>query len=179
MFLMREVHFSSFHSLYITFLLFLATLHDFLGSHFQTRDWTQAPYNETWNPSHWTTREVAINNFRCRPEFWKNSRPQTHRGLIPFRPWCWERLRAGGEGDDRGWDGWMASPTQWTWVWASSGRWWKTGKPGVLQSMGSQRHDLSDWTTSVAVQADPLFLSHQGRTPCFSYWSPKEHPIAD
>ena len=45
----------------------------------------------------------------------------------------WERLKAGGEGDDRGWDGWMASLTQWTWVWASSGRWWRTGKPGVLQ----------------------------------------------
>ena len=40
------------------------------------------------------------------------------------RPWCWERLRAGGEGDDRGWDGWMASPTQWTWVWLDSGSWW-------------------------------------------------------
>ena len=50
-------------------------------------------------------------------------------------PWCWERLKAGGEGDNRGWDGWMASPIQWTWVWASSGRWWRTGKPGVLQSM--------------------------------------------
>ena len=55
------------------------------------------------------------------------------------RPWCWERLKAGGEGDGRGWDGWMASATQWTWVWASSGRWWWTGKPGVLQSMGCQR----------------------------------------
>ena len=40
------------------------------------------------------------------------------------RPWCWERLKAGGEGDDRGWDGWKASPIQWTWVWASSGSWW-------------------------------------------------------
>ena len=55
------------------------------------------------------------------------------------RPCCWERLRAGGEGDDQGWDGWMGSPTRWTWVWASSGRWWRTGKPGVLQSMGLQR----------------------------------------
>ena len=54
------------------------------------------------------------------------------------KPWCWERLRAGGEGDDRGWDGWMASPTQWTWVWVNSGSWWWTGRPGVLQSMGSQ-----------------------------------------
>ena len=51
----------------------------------------------------------------------------------------WDRLKARGEGDDRGWDGWMASPTQWTWVWASSRSWWWTGKPGVLQSMRSQR----------------------------------------
>ena len=52
------------------------------------------------------------------------------------------KLRAGG-GDDRGWDGWMASLTQWTWVWASSGSWWWTGKPGVLQSMGLQR--ATEW----------------------------------
>ena len=59
------------------------------------------------------------------------------------RPWCWERLKAGGEGDNRGWDGWMASPTQWTWVWINSGIWWWRGRPGVLQSMGLQRvgHD--------------------------------------
>jgi len=54
------------------------------------------------------------------------------------RPWCWERLKAEGEADDREWDGWIASLTWWTWVWASSGNWW-TGKPGMLQSMGSQR----------------------------------------
>ena len=65
------------------------------------------------------------------------------------RPWCWERLRAGGEGDDRGWDGWMASLTWWTWGWVSSGSWWWTGRPGVLQSMGLQRvgHDWTlNWT---------------------------------
>ena len=49
------------------------------------------------------------------------------------------RLKAGGEGDNRGWDGWMASPTRWTWVWASSRIWWRTGKPGVMQATGSQR----------------------------------------
>ena len=54
------------------------------------------------------------------------------------RPWCWERLRAGGEGDDRGWDGWMASPTQWTRVWVNRSWWW-TGRPDVLQSMELQR----------------------------------------
>ena len=55
------------------------------------------------------------------------------------RPWCWEGLGAGGEGDDRGWDGWMASPTWWTRVWVNSGSWWWTGRPGVLWFMESQR----------------------------------------
>ena len=55
------------------------------------------------------------------------------------KPWCWERLKTGGEGDDRGWDGWVASLTRWTWVLASSRRWWRTGKSGMLQSIGSQR----------------------------------------
>ena len=64
------------------------------------------------------------------------------------RPWCWERLKVGGEGDDRGWDGWMASLTWWTWVWANSGSWWWTGKPGVLQSMGSQGVG-HDWVTEL------------------------------
>ena len=63
------------------------------------------------------------------------------------RPWCWERLRAGWEGDDRGWDCWMASPTQWTWVWVDSGSWWWTGRPGVLWFMGVQNWtQLSDST---------------------------------
>ena len=61
------------------------------------------------------------------------------------KTWCWERLKARGKGDDKGWDGWMASLTQWTWVWASSGRWWRTGKPGVLQSMGLQRVRQTEW----------------------------------
>ena len=64
------------------------------------------------------------------------------------RPWCWERLRAGGEGDNRGWDGWMASPTQWTWAWVDSRTWWWTGRPGMLQSMGSQRV-RHDWVTEL------------------------------
>ena len=64
------------------------------------------------------------------------------------RPWCWERLKAGGEEDNRGWDGWMASPTQWTWIWVNSGSWWWTGRPGVLWFMGSQRVG-HDWTTEL------------------------------
>ena len=64
------------------------------------------------------------------------------------RPWCWEKLKLGGEGDDRGWDGCMASPTWWTWVWASSGSWRWTGKAGVLQSTVSQRV-RHDWATEL------------------------------
>ena len=63
-------------------------------------------------------------------------------------PWCWERLKAGGKGDNRGWDGWMASLTRRTWIWASSRSWWWAGKPGVLQSMGSQRAG-HDWVTEL------------------------------
>ena len=77
------------------------------------------------------------------------------------RPWFWERLKVGGKGDDRGWDGWMASPTRWTWVWVSSGRWWWTGKPGVLQPMGSQRV-RHDWVTELNS------LSHYSQLKGFS-----------
>ena len=64
------------------------------------------------------------------------------------RLWCWEGLGAGGEEDDRGWDGWMASSTWWTWVWANSRSWWCTGRPGVLQFMGSWRV-RHDWATEL------------------------------
>ena len=64
------------------------------------------------------------------------------------RPWCWEGLGAGGEGDDRGWDGWMASPTRWAWVWVNSGSWWWTGRPGVPWFMGLQRV-RHDWVTEL------------------------------
>ena len=75
------------------------------------------------------------------------------------RPWCWEGLGAGGEGDDRGWDGWMASLTWCTWVWVNSGSWWWTGRPDVLQFMGSQtvRHDWVtelNWKTNKETEQD-------------------------
>ena len=82
------------------------------------------------------------------------------------RPWCWERLKAGEEGDDKGWNGWMASPTQWPWVWVNSGSWWWTGRPGMLQFMGSQwaGHDRAtklNWT-------EPNF---QKSNKCSFLWS--------
>ena len=74
------------------------------------------------------------------------------------RSWCWERLKARGEGDDRGWDGWMVSPTRWTWVWASSGSWWWIGRPDMLQSMVSQRvgHNWANelnWTYTINLES--------------------------
>ena len=73
------------------------------------------------------------------------------------RPWCWERLKMGGEGDGRGWDGWMASPTWCTWVWVNSRSWWWTGRPGVLRFMGMQRVG-HDWATELNwTELFPLF----------------------
>ena len=79
------------------------------------------------------------------PIFWP---PDAKDWLIRKRPWCCEGLKEGGEGDDRGWDGCMALLTQWTWFWVSFRSWWQTGKPGVLQSMGSQRV-RHDWVTEL------------------------------
>ena len=70
------------------------------------------------------------------------------KNWLSGKPWCCERLKAGGEGIDRGWGGWMASPTQRTWIWAISRSWWRTGKPGVTQPMGSQRVKY-DWMTEL------------------------------
>ena len=81
------------------------------------------------------------------------------------RPWCWERLRAEGEGDDRGWDGWMALLTQWTWVWVNSSSWWWTGRPGVLRFMRSQRVG-HDWVTELDWTELKLIETWDWCAPC-------------
>ena len=86
---------------------------------------------------------------------------------------CWERLKAGGAGDNRGWDVWMASPIQWTWIWVRSGSWWWTGKPGVLQFMRSQSRTQLEWLNWTSITIYYLFiigcvrsqLWHTGSTP--------------
>ena len=88
---------------------------------------------------------------------WNSNTLATWCEVLPHlkRPWYWERLRGGGEGDDRGWDDWMAWRTQWLWVWVNSGSWWWTGRPGVLQSMGSQRIGqdcVTDWTEDINIK---------------------------
>ena len=76
------------------------------------------------------------------------------------RPWCWEGMRAGGEGDDRGWDGWMASPTQWPWVWVNSGSWWWIWRPSVLRFMGSKEWDTTEWLNWTEDMWIPVLLCH-------------------
>ena len=77
---------------------------------------------------------------KLKPILW----PPDAKNWLLKRPWCWERLKARGEGDNRGWDGWMASPTRWTWACTSSRRWWRTGKPGVLQPWSRKQSDKTE-----------------------------------
>ena len=84
------------------------------------------PYYTCWS---WSSNTLAT--WCEEPTHWK-------------RPWCWERLRTGGEGHDRGWDSWMASPTQWTWVWANSGRWWRKDRE-AWWPWGRKESDTNEW----------------------------------
>ena len=105
------------------------------------------------------------------PKYWIVPRlwlPIAKSWLIGKDPDAGKDLKAGGEGENRGWDGWMASPTQWTWVWASSGRRWRTGKPGMLQSTKSQRvrHDWemnNNYVPRTVLTLLLLLLSHFSR----------------
>ena len=131
-------------------------------------------YKESWAPKNWWFWTVMLEKTVESPLDCKEIQPAHSKGdqswvfigrtdveaetpiLWPphaelthwKRPWCWEGLGAGGEGDDRGWAGWMASLTWWAWVWVNSGSWWWTGRPGVLRFMGSQRVG-HDWATEL------------------------------
>ena len=128
-------------------------------------------YKESWVPKNWCFSTMVLDKTLESPLDCKEIQPVHSKGNHSWifigrtdveaetpilwppreelthlkRPRCWERLRVG-EGYNRGWDGWMASPTQWTWVWVNSGSWWWTGRPGVLQFMGLQR-GRHDWAT--------------------------------
>ena len=125
----------------------------------------ESDHKESWAPKNWCFWTVVLENTLESPLACKEIHPVHPKGnqcwiffgrtdaeaetpmIWPpdVKNWLiWKDPDAGkdwvgGEGDDRGWDGWMASPTQWTWVWVSCGSWWRTGKPGMLPSMGSQR----------------------------------------
>ena len=98
------------------------------------------------------SQRKSVLNIHWKDWYWSwgsNTLPAGCKELTHLnRPWCWERLKVGGEGDNRGWDGWMAPPTQWTWAWVNSRSWWWTGRTGVLQFMGLQRVE-HDWATEL------------------------------
>ena len=93
-----------------------------------------------------TNPEYSLEGLMLKLKFQYFGHLMRRADSLEKKTWWWERLKAGGEGDDRGWDSWMASPARWTWVWENSRRWWWTGKPGVLQSMGLRRV-RHDWET--------------------------------
>ena len=131
-------------------------------------------YKESWALKNWCFWTVVLEKTLESPVDCKEIQPVHSKGDQPWvffgrndakaetpvlwpphaelthwkRLWCWEGLGAGGEGDDRGWDGWMASQTRRTWVWVNSRSWWWTGRPGVLRFMGSQRV-RHDWATEL------------------------------
>ena len=95
--------------------------------------------------------------------------PPHAKSWLIGKDWCWEGLGAGGEGDDRGWDSWMASRTQWTWVWVKSGHWWWTGRPGVLRFMGLQRVG-HDWATELNLRIESHFCFWLGGPMLYTFW---------
>ena len=123
---------------------------------------------ESWAPENWCFWTVVLEKTLESPLDCKEIEPVHSKGDQPCdffgrngtlttsckelthwkRLWCWEGLGTGGEGDDRGWDGWMASLTRWTWVWVNSRSWWWTGRPGVLRFTGSQRVG-QDWAAEL------------------------------
>ena len=102
--------------------------------------------------------------------------PPHEKSWLTGKDWCWEGLGAGGKGDDRGWDGWMASPTRWTWVWVHSWSWWWTGKPGVLWFMGSQRDTTErlNWTELnifMCIKISCIFSGESTKLTYFVTWN--------
>ena len=150
--------------------------------------WTwELDYKKSWVPKNWcfwtvvlekTWESVGLQGIPTSPSLrqsvlnihWKdwcwswnsNTLVTRYKKLTHWqRPWCWERLKVGGKGDNRGWDGWLTSPTRWTWVWVSSGSWWWTWWPGMLQSLGSQSCSYTteqlNWTEKMR-NASLLFI---------------------
>ena len=103
------------------------------------------------------------------PVLWPSYAKLTHWKRL----WCWEGLGAGGE-EDRGWDGWMASLTWWTWVWVNFGSWWWTGRPGVLRFMGLQRETTErlNWTQLICLSCHfiPLKMLPYFQENLCRYW---------
>ena len=126
----------------------------------QPRDQTQVSLIAGGFFTSWATTEANTSTWIQTPKSWLSWYWELSLVSPKKRPWCWERLRAGGEGDDRGWAGWMESLTQRTWVWVDSGSWWWTGRPGVLRFMGSQRVG-HNWATELNWTEAPKLWSEE------------------
>ena len=129
--------------------------------------WRRSALGFLWKEWCWSWNSIALATWYEELTHWK-------------RPWCWERLKVR-EGDNRGWDGWTASPTQWTWVWGNSRSWWWTGNPGVLQSMGSlrARHDWAaelNWLTVFAIHQHESAIGMHVSPPSWTPLSPASPP---
>ena len=115
--------------------------------------WTARRYNQS------TLKEISVLNIHWKDWCWSsnsNTLATWCEELTHWkRPWCWERLKAGGEGDEGGWDGWMASPTRWTWVWVSSRSWWwdREAWCAAVHGVAKSWARLSDWTELKAFTA--------------------------
>ena len=146
-------------------------------------------YEEGWAPKNWCFWTVVLEKTLESPLDCKEIQPVHSEGEQPWdffgrndviaetpvfwpphvkswligKDWCWEGLGTGGEGNDRGWDSWMASPTRWTWVWVNSWSWWWTGRPGVLRFMGSQRVG-HDWATELNWNSNKDWTSSESRS---------------
>ena len=141
----------------------------FSSSH--VRMW-ELEFKEIWMPKNWCFWTEVLEKTLESPLNCKEIKPVNHKGNQSWiligrtdagaeapilwlpdlksqlnweRPWCWERLKAGGKGDDIERDGWLTSPTQWTWVWASSGRWWRTGKPACCNPWDAKESHMTEW----------------------------------
>ena len=133
-----------------------ASVHGVAKSQTQMNDWTElteAQMSQCLERKKWTKltqREIDNLNIHWKDWCWSSNTLATWCEELAHwkRPWFWERLKAGREGNNIGWDGWMPSLTWWTWVWVNSGSWWWTGRPGVLRFLGSQRVG-HDWATEL------------------------------
>ena len=113
--------------------------------------WAWKPLGLQGDPTSPSQRRSVLDVYRKDWWSWNSNALATWCKELTYlrRSWCRERLRAGGEGDNRGWDDWMASLTRWTWVWVNSGSWWWTGRPGMLRFMGRKESHTTErlnWT---------------------------------
>ena len=117
-----------------------------LQGHPTSPSWRKSVLNIHWRDWYWSWNSNTLATWCKVLTHWKT-------------PWCWERLRAGGGGDDKGWDGWLASPTQRTWVWVNSGNWWWTGRPGVQGPRGHKESGTTEGLNWLKMRTIAILIS--------------------